>query len=287
MAGPAEVPQISVEGLLQAYDILLLDAYGVLLDRTGPLPGATEFIRRLEAEARPYLVLSNSASRLPETMASDLAALGLPVPAGRLLTSGMLLAGWMESRGLAGSRCAVLGPEDAHAYVARAGGRPLSPEHTGDGPDAEVIVVADQKGFECLDGVNAALSLAVRRLDAGRDLHLVLCNPDLIYPVAPGRFGVTAGGLAAMLEAALQERYPERMLRFERLGKPWPAMYEAARQRAGAGRMVMIGDQPATDIRGANGIGIDSVLVGTGLARADARLRGELRPTWRLAGLGG
>jgi ribonucleotide monophosphatase NagD (HAD superfamily) len=152
---------------------------------------------------------------------------------------------------------------------------------------AEVIVVADQKGFACLEGLNAAVTLALRRLDKGLDLHLVLCNPDLIYPVAGDRFGVTAGGLAAVIEAVLRERYPERALGFERLGKPSPAMYAEARRRAGSRRMIMIGDQPATDICGANRFGIDSALVATGLARATARLEGELRPTWRLPGLVG
>ncbi|MGD8308575.1 MAG: HAD hydrolase-like protein, partial [Chromatiales bacterium] len=251
-------------------------------DKTGALPGAAALIERLNAERRPYLVLSNSASRLPETMAADLQSLGLQVPAERLLTSGMLLAGWMDAQGLEGSRCLVLGPADTHAYVAGAGGQPRRPEDAG---DAEVIVLADQKGFDCLAGVNAALSLAIRRLDAGMGVHLVLCNPDLIYPVAAGRYGVTAGGLAALLEAALRERYPELDPAFECLGKPWPAMYAEARRRTGPGRMIMIGDQPATDIRGANRFGIDSALVTTGLARHDAPLHGELRPSFRLASL--
>ena len=63
-------------------------------------------------------------------------------------------------------------------------------------------------------------SLMLRRMDAGRPLHLILCNPDLIYPVGPGQFGFTAGGLAAMLEAVLRERYPSEAKGFIRSGKP-------------------------------------------------------------------
>ena len=38
------VSQVTLERLLADYDRFLLDAYGVLVDDQGPLPGAREFI---------------------------------------------------------------------------------------------------------------------------------------------------------------------------------------------------------------------------------------------------
>jgi ribonucleotide monophosphatase NagD (HAD superfamily) len=49
----------------------------------------------------------------------------------------------------------------------------------------------------------------------------------------------------------------------------------------------MIGDQRATDIRGANGSGIDSVLVTTGLSAPAALGDQGPRPTWHLRSLVG
>lgn len=251
----------------------------MLVDKSGALPGAADFIRLLESSAKPYLVLTNSASRLPETLAAEIREAGVPIPPERILTSGQLLGDHFREHGLSGARCLVLGPADSVEYVRRAGGEPVPacPD-----ADAEVVVLADQKGFACLPTMNLTLGLVLRRLDAGRPLHLILCNPDLIYPVAAGQYGFTAGGLAAMLEAVLRERYPDRPTPMVRLGKPHAPIFEAARRRV-AGRLVMLGDQLATDILGANRNGIDSILVGTGLARAPAD--GAIKPTWYLPSL--
>lgn len=270
-----------VHDIVGAYDGILMDAYGVLVDKRGALPGAVAFVRRLLELDKPFLVLTNSASRLPETMAGELNARGLPIPAERILTSGLLLADYFREQGLTGAACLVLGPPESKEYVSRAGGRLVTPEHD---MDAEVVVIADQKGFSCLDYMDLTLSLVLRRLDAGRTLHLLLCNPDLIYPVARGRYGFTAGALASMLAAVLRERYPALPETITPLGKPQAPIFEAARRRIGGGRLVMLGDQMATDILGANRCGIDSVLVGTGLAPA-AKPTGDLRPTWYLPSL--
>ena len=150
--------------------------------------------------------------------------------------------------------------------------------------DAEVVVIADQKGFSCLPAMDWTLSLILSRLDAGKAVHLLLCNPDLIYPVGSGRYGFTAGALASMLSAVLSERYPELPDPIVPLGKPHAPIFEAARRRIGRGRLVMLGDQLATDIAGANRRGIDSVLVGTGLARRNGP-NTDVRPTWYINSL--
>jgi HAD superfamily hydrolase (TIGR01450 family) len=279
---PGDLPPTpSLKALTDQYDGILIDAYGVLVDKSGALPGAAEFLARLDTEGVPWLVVTNSASRLPETLAAELAALGVPVPAGRLVTSGGLLPEHFAERGLDGCRCVVMGPAESIVYVERAGGiAVMLDDHT----DADALVIADQKDVRCLEDLDRAVSLMLRRFDAGKRLELLLCNPDLLYPVAPGRFGFTAGGLAAMLEAVLRERYPRRDLGFLRLGKPNRPIFDAALRRLGSARAVMIGDQLGTDIAGAVGCGLDSVLVGTGVAPAPGE-PWPVRPTWYLRSL--
>jgi HAD superfamily hydrolase (TIGR01450 family) len=276
---------ITVEELLQRFEVLLLDAYGVLIHHGGALPGAAAFIERLNRERRRYLILTNDASRLPETTAARLARMGLAVPVERILSSGMLIGPYLEQQGLRGARCTVLGPQDSRLLAQRGGAR-LVPPHE----EAEVLLVCDEAGFDFVELVDQVLSALFARLDRGRPVRLVLPNPDLIYPKSERGFGITAGSIAVILEAALRLRYPARSdLRFERLGKPNRPIFEAAAERLGCdpgdGKMVMLGDQLEIDIRGANDFGIPAVLVGSGLSSpADVAATG-VRPSYLLQAL--
>jgi len=272
----------TIEALIAGYDALLFDAYGVLVHVGGALPGACELVAHLNAIDKAYCLVTNDASKLPETAAARYRRFGLEVQPERIVTSGSLLSGYFAAEGLTGARCAVLGTVDTVRYTERAGGVVVPPETHFD-----VIVVGDETGYPFLESVDAALTTLFRRIDAGARVHLVLPNPDLIYPRGESSFGIAAGSIALMLEAALQRRYPDRPeLLFARLGKPAPHLYEAAMRRCGTRNAVMIGDQLETDIHGANGCGIDSALVTTGVSGADlAEVATALRPTFRMRSL--
>ena len=259
--------------------MLLLDAYGVLVNSAGALPGAADFIALLNRRAKPYYIVTNDASKLPATAARRYQGYGLPIDEARLITSGQLLGDHFAREGLTGARCVVLGPADSVTYVERAGGRPVPP-----GEEFDVLVVADESGFAFLETVDAVLSALFRAFDAGRRVHLVCPNPDLVYPSARG-FGIASGSVAGMLEAALALRYPRRGLRFARLGKPYPALFAEAFRRSGTRDMVMVGDQLETDIRGARAFGLDTVLIMTGVSEEIAGIAEEVRPTYLLPSL--
>lgn len=270
-------PAVTLAGLLSRYDGLLLDAYGVLVGDDGPLPGAVALIDWLNGHGKPYLVVTNSASRLPETAARRYADFGLDIPAERILTSGSLLAGHFRQHRLEDARCVVLGPGDSLRYVEQAGGRVVGPDSGFD-----VLVVCDEKGFPFLETVDAVLSGLFAALDAGRVPHLVLPNPDLIYPTGKG-FGLTAGSIALVIEAALALRYPGCELpRFHRLGKPEAAIFAAAVARLNTRRLVMIGDQLETDVRGALAFGLDAAWLRGGVTAQPGR---GPTPTWVLDSL--
>lgn len=274
-----DVPQASIEDLLERYDALLLDAYGVLVSVAGAMPGAPELIERLNAAAKPYCVVTNDASKLPERAATRYRRFGVEVPPERIVTSGSLVGGYFRQHRLSGARCAVLGTADSVRYVEAAGGTAVAP-----GADFDVLVVGDENGYPLLEHVDAALTTLVRRIDAGHHVHLLLPNPDLIYPRDEAGFGIAAGSIALVFEAALERRYPDRApFAFARLGKPATGLFEEGLRRCGTRNAVMIGDQLETDIRGANACGIDSALVTTGVSAADLRsVSAALRPTWHL-----
>ena len=279
-------PPTAVPGtapLLERYTVVLLDAYGVLVDKAGPLPGAVELIDHLNATDKRYFVLTNSASRLPATMSRDFHARGLAIPVQRIISSGVLLGTYFGANDLVGRDCVVLGTRESISYVHEAGGRTVDVRQA---EEAAAVILADQAGFALIDTLDETLSLILRRMDRDDPLHLVLCNPDLIYPRAPGHYGFTAGALAAMMEAVLRQRYPGHNVSFTRLGKPYAPIFQEAVRRSGSQNMLMIGDQLATDVQGAQRFGIDSALVTTGLARIeDAPWTADIFPTYLLASL--
>lgn len=259
------VPRTSITELAARYDALLFDAYGVLVHADGPLPGATQVIDELNNSGKRYCLVTNDASTLPESAAVRYRQFGLALDAERIVSSGLLLSGYFEQQKLHGARCAVLGPRDSCRYVERAGGTVVATNESFD-----VLVIGDESGFPFLETVDAALSSLFRRIDGGDPVHLLLPNPDLIFPTGNNGFGFAAGSIALMFEAALARRYPQRTdLRFSRLGKPEPHLYRQAMQVLGTRNAVMIGDQLETDIAGARAAGIDSVLIATGVSSTD------------------
>ena len=275
------VPRVTLDDLIDRYSVILFDAYGVLAGSKSVVPGAPEAIDRLNDLSKPYYVLTNDASALPETTATRYARMGLSIDVDRIITSGSLLTRHFQESGLTGSRCVVLGTDDSVSYVDAAGGDVVSYVQ-----EFDTLVLGDQSWPHFLETANGVLTALFNKIDEGRGVSLILPNPDLIYPDGDG-FGFASGTAAMMFESALALRYPGRSdLRFTRLGKPHAAMFEEALRRSGTMDMVMIGDTPETDIRGANAFGIASVLVETGTAALDVSLLPKSdRPDCRMRSL--
>ncbi len=275
MKEPREIP---IHEVMDRYTVLLFDAYGVLNHSSGAMPGALALIDGLNRSGKPYYVVTNDASRLPETAAALFRGFGLAIRAERIITSGALLKNYFAANHLGGAPCVALGPEDSARYVELAGGRIASP-----GDPFDVLVVCDELGYPFLETLDAVLTTLFHKLDRRETVHLALPNPDVIYPKAGHALGFAGGSIALMFEAALRLRRPDLPApRFERLGKPHAAIFEEALKRGGSRDMLMIGDQLETDIRGANAFGIDSMLMTSGVTPPGmTSIPEHLRPTYR------
>ena len=275
------VPRVTLNDLIDRYSVILFDAYGVLAGSKSVVPRAPEAIDRLNDLGMPYYVLTNDASALPETTAARYARMRLRIDVARIITSGSLLTRHFKESGLTGSRCVVLGTDDSVRYVDAAGGDVVSYAQ-----EFDTLILGDQSWPHFLETANGVLTALFNKIDKDHRVNLVLPNPDLIYPDGNG-FGFASGTAATMFESALALRYPDRIdLRFTRLGKPHAAIFEEAFRRSGTMDMVMIGDTPETDIRGANAFGIASVLVETGAATVDGSPLPRLdRPDYRMRSL--
>jgi ribonucleotide monophosphatase NagD (HAD superfamily) len=72
---------------------------------------------------------------------------------------------------------------------------------------------------------------------------------------------------------------------FEPLGKPHRPIFDAACARLATRNVVMVGDQLATDIRGANDAGLVSALVRTGVGAFDGHVAAGAVPRYVLDSL--
>ncbi len=276
---------ISVDDLFDNYDALLIDAYGVLVHSDSAFDGAVQFVERLRRQGMPFVIITNDASRLPGSCASKYRRDGLDIDADQIVTSGSLTSDYFARHELGGATCLVLGTADSAEYAVRAGAQLVD----ADDGDFDVLMIGDESGYDFVPTVDAALTTLFRKLDAGEPVHLLLPNPDLIYQRSESSFGFTSGSIAGLFETALRARYPgaaHETVTFHRLGKPYAPMFERAVELLGTRRCAVLGDQLATDIKGANDFGLDSVLVATGLTDVDNTLRhSDIQPDFVLRSL--
>ena len=92
--------------------------------------------------------------------------------------------------------------------------------------------------------------------------RLIVANPDLTHPGAEGRIKPETGALLSALGACVNLDAVE----MEIVGKPKPGLYLKACRALDLSPtdVVMMGDNPATDLAGAEALGMQSLLVRAG-----------------------
>lgn len=255
--------ELKFRELRSRHHALLFDAYGVLVDSSGARPGAVEAIASLHQAGQPFLVVTNDASRSADRAAKRFASLGMQIEPHHVLSSGMMIEPALRDMNREGMRVVVLGTPDSEDYARNAGVEVV--KATVDDP-ADAVVFADEGGFDTISIMDDVLSMIVASVRAGKSPRMFLANPDLIYPTGRDSFGFTAGGLALMLEHALELVLGERAPKFEPLGKPSSTIFTEALSRIGVTDAVMIGDQLHTDIAGAHSVGMASALLMGGVS---------------------
>ena len=275
------IPEIQIDELIQIYDALLFDAYGVLINSSGPLPKSNSIIDKLNSIKKPYLILTNDSSRSIETSSLRYGEFGLDIPTERIITSGSLIKNYFSKNNLINQSCCVLGTDDTFEYVKKAGGLLVSADDT-----FQVLVIGAISGYPFVETTSALISKLFSIIDSQNPIELILMNPDLLYPKTEDSFGLAAASLAKLIEEALALRYPmNENLTFTKLGKPYMPIFEKAFAKTRTKKMVMIGDQLHTDIQGAKKFGIDSVLMETGISSLNSEIPEHLQPTYRMKNL--
>jgi HAD superfamily hydrolase (TIGR01459 family) len=250
MKAPLSLPGIA--SLIDAFDIFFLDQFGVLHDGAAPYPGALDCLRSIKAAKKKIVILSNSGKRAAENE-RRMVQLGFEDSMWDLFLSSGEAAWRMFAEGEGfkpGMKCFLVSRDNDRSAIDG-----LGLEVMEDAASADVILIAASEGdrFE-LDHYRRLLASAARS-----GVPCICTNPDKIMLTRTGpRFG--AGRIA--------ELYEEMGGKVTWIGKPFPAIYEAALAALGypaKDRVLCIGDSPEHDIAGAKSAGLASALVRTGI----------------------
>ncbi|MBO0952203.1 TIGR01459 family HAD-type hydrolase [Fibrella forsythiae] len=251
--------------LIDHYKAVFFDAYGVLKNAHGLIPGVDRTIHALIQTEKPFYVLTNDASRSPEQLAESYARLGLPlVTADRIVSSGMLAREYLQLKVSHGT-VAYLGTDTSAHYIENADlhALPIRDVDLNDAADITALVLLDDEGFDWNTDLNKTVNLLRQR-----NIPVIVANTDATYPVSGNRVAVAIGAVADMLERIVGKQ-------FIRFGKPDAQLfmfaYDLLRERMTIGKneILMVGDTLKSDILGGNKFGFDTALVLTGNTPAE------------------
>lgn len=251
---------MTAESALRAsYDALLLDLDGTLYRGNDAVPGAVDALRG----GSRLLYVTNNASRSPGDVASHLAELGFDASDSDVVTSSQAAARLLQDRLAPDDVVLVVGTEALADEVRAVGLRPTRDAH--DHPRAVVQGHSTETAWPIL-------AEAVYAIGAGA--LWVAANTDTTLPTERG----FAPGNGAMVAAVRAATGTEPLV----AGKPAAPLLEDALQRCGSRNALVVGDRLDTDIAGANQVGLESLLVLTGVSTADDLFRAQPheRPTY-------
>lgn len=239
-------------------DSYLIDMDGVLVHEEVPIPGAGEFIARLQAAGRRFLVLTNNSMYTPRDLHARLRGIGIEVPEDSIWTSALATAQFLATQRPNGTAHAI--GEAGLTTALHDVGYVLSDRD----PDYVVLGETRTYSFE-------AITRAVRLVRAGA--RFICTNPDVTGPSTSGILPATGAVAALVTKATGVEPYF--------IGKPNPLMMRSALRAidAHSESTAMIGDRMDTDVVAGLEAGLETVLVLTGVTARDEVERFPYRPT--------
>lgn len=250
------------------FDALLIDLDGCVWLGEDLIHGAVDAIAARQEAGTKVVFVTNDARTAASEHAERLRAAGVDVDADGVVTSASVTAK-IAAEAAPGAAAVVIGTEPFREEVTAAGLSILAPDD--DAASAGVVIVGGDQSFgypELRSAVTATLAGA----------PLFASNRDPTLPMPDGMWPGT-GAIVAAIEYATKAEA-------EIGGKPSPHLFREALRRLGDPEdAAMVGDRLDSDIAGAQGVGLATVLVLTGATSAEEAEAAEPRPDHVIAGL--
>ena len=252
----------SFRSVVKNYRAVFFDAFGVLKNHQGLIPGINGTFQYLEKKGIPYYVLTNDSSRSPEELSNWYQERGLEcITTDKILSSGMLAMEFFKTKLTNGNAVAYLGTEKSAHYIETAGLNtvPISDVDLENLEHIQSFAFLDDEGFDWNKDIDKTINLLRHK-----NMTVIVANTDKNYPLNKRDISVAIGGLADLVEKILGKK-------FIRFGKPDAQMFLLAYERAQKdvhdirrNEILMVGDTLFTDIIGGNKFGLDTALVLSG-----------------------
>ena len=247
--------------IMDQFELIMLDSYGVLCRGLTPIDGAVEVMAELRRAGKKFCVVSNDTMTNRRVAVEKYVERGFDFCDGEIVTSLDITESWLQT----------LENREEWAYIA-----PVV--H----PSADLLkgmtnlnalnglIPEGIKGILFLAGStwNAQLQANLERSAQGRQFSLAIGNPDMGAPTASGdriHLYATPGYFADRLVAATGQTATPLLF-----GKPGLAIFrEVARQHGVTepSKVLMVGDTLYTDILGGNAMGFKTLLLECGVYR--------------------
>lgn len=230
----------------------VFDIDGCLAVGKTPVPGAVETLAALRERGYRFALFTNDSLLGPGAWTQKVAELGFRFPDLRVLTAGELAADWLAQR-FPGGRVLVIGSEAMAEQVRQRGLEVLA---ASEAAPADAVLVARAPEF-----TYAQLTAGLRALKGGA--VLVTTSMARTIPAPDGPVPGTGALTTALAYAAGVEPVV--------VGKPSALSAQVCLAMAGfePSRCAFVGDDPSLDVAAAKALGVFSVLVLTGTARAE------------------
>jgi HAD superfamily hydrolase (TIGR01459 family) len=236
-----------VREIAERYRTWFVDAYGVLHDGSAAFPGAVEALTLARRAGVSIVIVTNSGQRI-DAVAARLAGAGIATDRyDHIMSSGEL--SWRHIEQLDPlSRLFLLYPSGGPLWLNH-----LRHPIVGDLAAADLVVATDMP-YRTEEAARAGDLVAMLETAAALRLPLLVPDSDVTYP---------HNGVIRLGPGWIARRYAELGGETIEFGKPYAPIFAAAchLSKAKPEDAIMIGDNLVTDIAGANGMGLSSLLV--------------------------
>lgn len=257
-AKPLPMRGQGLSALAPSYDLIFCDVWGVVHNGAVPFLAASDALQRFRNGGGTVVLITNAPAPAPNVI-RRMQSIGVPDEFfDAISTSGDVTAALIAEAGC--PPVYHIGPKhelDIYHEAARLG--PRAPELAGIDQADLAIVIGPVRPLESYDPELAILK--------ARGLPMICANPDIVVQV---------GDALEYCAGAIAERYERMGGTVIQAGKPFPAIYDRALSlvagRTGPvakSRILAIGDAVHTDMQGASRLGIDALLITSGIHRAE------------------